>query len=544
MRNFHNKGAALVEYTVLLGVLAVLLIGPALYLGYDIAETFEQIDEGITSTDVPIDRTAPPDAWAIGLDPIPTIATRRMARVEQEVEPLLVLTGLDEGTAPMPSEVNWTLTEAPAWLSIDSDGTLTGEPPTIGSFTGVVTVEREGRTATQPVTITVREIEFQNVTDLFVGRGNTCAIADEGALFCWGSNVGGVIVLGTSTHPVRRPTVVVGMENGVTHAAPSDGSSHMCAVKDGSAYCWGYRTSYGAIGDGLVGGEQTTPYRVASVGSNVLAVGVGNSYSCAHRSDGQIWCWGSNFSAQLGRGGSGLWEFGNDNTALPLPVINTPGIDVTEPADANPRSDVLAFDTVAHSCFITTDGNVRCWGNRIGVGRGVQLAPFYGPVPPSTPGVSMPSRISTGNQHTCVVVGATASSLSCWGHANNGQISVPGNRFSGNQQTVPTLVPTPPGMITDLHANWTNTCLVVGGVAYCSGENDSYKIDATTAKGLPMYGFTPVSGLPASTIEQVRVGSNHLCVLTQGEVWCKGSGTTGNIGNNNSTDHIVAVQAQ
>jgi alpha-tubulin suppressor-like RCC1 family protein/Flp pilus assembly pilin Flp len=542
--NRRNKGAALVEYVVLLGALAVLLIGPTLYLGYDIAERFEDIDESISSTQEPVDPTVPPDVWAIGLDPIPTIATRRMARVEQEVEPLLVLTGLDEGTAPLPSEVSWTLTEAPAWLSIDSDGTLTGEPPATGTFTGVVTVEREGRTAAQPVTITVRAIEFRNVTDLFVGRSNTCAIADEGALFCWGANVDGAIVLGTATHPVRRPTVVVGMENGVAHAAPSDGSSHMCAVKDGSAYCWGNRTNSGAIGDGVIDGTQTTPYLVHAVGSNVVAVGVGNSYSCAHRSDGEIWCWGSNFSAQLGRGGAGLWEFGNDNTALPLPVINTPGIGVTEPADPSPRSDALAFDTVAHSCFITTGGDVRCWGNRIGVGRGIQLAPYYGPVPPSAPGVSMPSRISTGNQHTCVVVGATASSLSCWGFASRGQISVVGNAIGGQQQSVPTLVPTPPGTITDLHANWTNTCIVVAGVAYCSGENDSRKIDAATAGGVPMYGFTQVSGLPATPIEQVRVGADYLCVLTQGEVWCKGEGTSGNIGNNAATDHLVAVQAQ
>ena len=80
------------------------------------------------------------------------------------------------------------------------------------------------------------------------------------------------------------------------------GDLHSCAIRsDGSVYCWG-RNHLGQLGNGLTGVEvNLTPVRVTGI-TDAVGIAVGYNHSCAIRSDGSVYCWGSNQWGQLGDG--------------------------------------------------------------------------------------------------------------------------------------------------------------------------------------------------------------------------------------------------
>lgn len=108
------------------------------------------------------------------------------------------------------------------------------------------------------------------VTRFKEGSGHTCALSTTGGIFCWGDD--GDLQLGrgpfssggnsASATPVR----VVGGELGgsVTFVSVSTGSRHSCGVgNDGAAYCWGSNV-FGALGNTLQAAFRGLPQRVAT----------------------------------------------------------------------------------------------------------------------------------------------------------------------------------------------------------------------------------------------------------------------------------------
>jgi alpha-tubulin suppressor-like RCC1 family protein len=141
------------------------------------------------------------------------------------------------------------------------------------------------------------------VTAVAAGLGYTCALKG-GQVYCWGGNLHGQLGDGTTTYYRTTPTLVAdgAMGNsGVTAVAAGD--SHTCALKGGQVYCWGYN-GFGQLGDGTTTSPRTTPTLVAdgAMGnSGVTAVAADDSHTCALKG-GQVYCWGWNYSGQLGDG--------------------------------------------------------------------------------------------------------------------------------------------------------------------------------------------------------------------------------------------------
>jgi hypothetical protein len=148
--------------------------------------------------------------------------------------------------------------------------------------------------ALTPVPVSLDQV----ATQITAGGDHTCAIAG-GKAWCWGSNQRGQ--LGWEALPDRPiPAEVVNLP--APPAAIAAGGAHTCALGvDGRGWCWG------ANGDGQLGEEQTAgtdryaPVEVKGL-TQAEEIAAGAAHSCARRSDGSVWCWGANFSAQLGDG--------------------------------------------------------------------------------------------------------------------------------------------------------------------------------------------------------------------------------------------------
>ncbi|MFK7985210.1 MAG: RCC1 domain-containing protein [Sandaracinaceae bacterium] len=179
------------------------------------------------------------------------------------------------------------------------------------------------------------------------GGGSTCAIRADGTLWCWGRNTDGQ--LGTGDFVARQPDPV---QTGCIEETCFDdwtevsvGAFHVCAVRaGGELYCWGGADS-GQLGAALTG-PQRTPHRVA--GEGWRKVTAGTRHTCALRdgaSGQELYCWGDNDEGQLGVGDT---------------------MRRTEPARVPTLGRLEWTDVVAgegHTCAIRENRSLFCWGS-------------------------------------------------------------------------------------------------------------------------------------------------------------------------------------
>ena len=149
----------------------------------------------------------------------------------------------------------------------------------------------------------------KTLTQITTGAGfTTCALDSAGAAYCWGYNAQGELGDGTTT-PSSVPVAVdtSGVLAGKTLTQITAGQLHVCALDAvGAAYCWGY-DDYGEIGDGYASGNPSSvPVAVitngALAGKVLVRINAGWDHTCALDSMGAAYCWGENGPGELGDG--------------------------------------------------------------------------------------------------------------------------------------------------------------------------------------------------------------------------------------------------
>jgi alpha-tubulin suppressor-like RCC1 family protein len=242
-----------------------------------------------------------------------------------------------------------------------------------------------------------------NWANVSAGIQHTCAVRDDGSLWCTGFNGGGQLGLGEGVNPMGSFMRVGDESDWVAYEAAPTWS---CALKDGGElYCFGINEA-GQLGTGDTD-QRFVPTRVGSdtyADFDTAGYYTDRGHTCAIRdSDDTLWCWGHNDEGQLGTGDEepvmGPTQIGDATWA----EIGTGG---------------------SYTCGIQTDGSLWCWGApRLGA---LGLGQITGNVlEPTQVGSATDWRtISTGFQHTC----ATKSNDTawCWGDlalVGNGEMS-------------------------------------------------------------------------------------------------------------------------
>jgi alpha-tubulin suppressor-like RCC1 family protein len=238
------------------------------------------------------------------------------------------------------------------------------------------------------------------------GLRHTCASLSSGQVRCWGDNDNGQLGDGTTSDSLI-PVVVTGITSATRASA---GTSFSCAVlSDSTARCWGWDV-FQQLGDAPQGTQSSTPVVVAGL-SAVSGLQAGHLSSCATRTNGTAWCWGSGPFGGLGNG-----------------TTTTSG----SPVQVSGLADAAGVGVgTYYACARRTTGAVACWGrNEYGQGGNGSLADST--VPVAVTGVANATQLAVGDYGACVL--RSTGVVSCWGHNGYGQL---GTSVSAEYSAVP-----------------------------------------------------------------------------------------------------------
>lgn len=311
-----------------------------------------------------------------------------------------------------------------------------------------------------------------------------------------------------TTSPPRR-YAVLDDEGHSDWRVVSVGGNHTCAIKtSGNAYCWG-SNQYGQLGitqfDSTCGTGNakfrcaTTPHQVQP-GVQFASISAGGRHTCAITTAREAYCWGANDRNQLGQP-----SFGGAT------LSRVPGV--------LPWAQISAGST--HTCAVRTDGALFCWGsNDRGELGDADLASGIFPRRVVVP--SPVASVSAGDERTCART--TTGTVYCWG-------AVWTNRENGLEftraQTSPQLVPGAPAMSSLSVGTFTTCGADASGFAYCWEANPRGEMGTGTQEG----STTPQRVDTDLEFVQVSAGIVQTCgVVVDGSGYCWGDDSFGQIG--------------
>jgi alpha-tubulin suppressor-like RCC1 family protein len=299
---------------------------------------------------------------------------------------------------------------------------------------------------------------------------HACALLTSGAVKCWGDQYQGRLGNNVTFGPyIAEPQDVVGLGAGSGVVQISANYDHSCAVLNtGVVKCWGYN---GTQQLGQSHSMQASGVPVSPSGiTDAVSVTTGRYHSCAVRRNGKGVCWGYQYQGRLGNGSAS-----NDY------ALNS------EVAMSSNLASIAASDR--HSCAVTTDGALYCWGYNYdgAVGVNQQYVEF------STPQQIFPSgvaAVATGDRYTCAA--KTDGTVWCWGHNfdNAAGVSTYGTLLTPRQTSLTDVVRLDAG-------NRHNCAVLQTGSLRCWGSNISYALgDGSSDSNGSYLGVTPIGFVP------------------------------------------------
>lgn len=341
---------------------------------------------------------------------------------------------------------------------------------------------------TEPVQVVREAGMLLEEQDKYVAVGNEvmCIATVSNNVYCVGANYAGQLgnnATADRNKPVRVDVSGTGMA-GKTINGLVAGMDFVCALANQDVYCWG-NGEVGQMGSGSTVTRLLKPNLVTVVGAangrpvSMIAATPQARHACAIASN-RAYCWGLNDRGQIGNGTTS-WALSPVAVTTPSGMagkniisiattggfaINGSGSDGTTPNGTRR----------AHTCAVTSDGQVYCWGsNQYGqMGQGswsmaVQSTPVRVMGALSTRTVT---QVGTSYGTTCALT--TGNQVYCWGQNTNGQVG-DGTSGASTHRYNPTLIIMTNALsgktVTSVIGGVNRQCVIASAVSYCWGLN-------------------------------------------------------------------------
>jgi serine/threonine protein kinase len=291
------------------------------------------------------------------------------------------------------------------------------------------------------------------------------------------------------------------------------GGHHTCRLDGaGEIRCWG-RT--GVAGRAAAAGQGAPDAGSPGTGSSFARVSAGGLHACALDRQGRAYCWGANDHGQLGDGST-------TPRSRPVPVAG----------------ELPSFVEIAagaeHTCALTSEGRVYCWGaNDHGQLGNEGTAPRSTPVPVAS---DLKFRsITMGWYHGCAL--DDADRAHCWGSNSEAQLA----RITHGA----TRQPRPVGgghRFRQLSAGANHSCgLRANGSALCWGSNDAGQLGRGPGEG----GWEPLPVRSEEPFRTVVAGARFSCGIGwDGRAYCWGANGAGQLGDGTRTDRPTPMAVE
>jgi len=373
------------------------------------------------------------------------------------------------------------------------------------------------------------EICVASWKSISLGEKHTCAIKENGELFCWGSNELGQlgIPLNKSSNNVSIPKKVGEYNDWIS---VSSGKSHTCGIraeaasKIGALYCWG-SNSTSELGTGNSPQVKYIPELVNNQ-SKWLSVSSGDGYTCgitcktSECKMRDLLCWGKNEDKQLGNGNS-------DKENMPKKVTTF--------------NNVLKVVTgVNHTCAIdeTEDRNLLyCWGKN----ENHKLGQNKNAPSPLLVDSSNWDHISASANNTCGIKfrsGKTSGWAYCWGSNEYGQLGRVSYGDSlgyeyDNSVIKEGVEEEEEDIFENIQSGYNYSCGINDSQLYCWGSNSHNQLaneDITDKVNIAT--LVPLSsGMIPSSISVNKFSEfPHTCSIINKSIYCWGAGSYGQLG--------------
>jgi alpha-tubulin suppressor-like RCC1 family protein len=322
-------------------------------------------------------------------------------------------------------------------------------------------------------------------TQVSAGNEHTAAVRTDGTFWTWGSGGGGRLGHGTTVSK-SSPTQVGALTTwSKIYGGLTVGNDFTLAITTGGElYAWGVNY-FGMLGNGTVV-DKSSPVQIGAL-TNWSQVSGGNNVTGAIKTDGTLWAWG--------RGSAGL--LGDGTVVSKSSPVQIGAITNWSQVSVGGQ----------HAVAITTGGELYAWGyNSNGqLGDGTIVARSS---PVQVGALTDWSQVSAGNSPHTVAV-KTDGTLWAWGNNNSGQL--------GDNTTVNKSSPVQIGALTTWAqgsaGGYFTAAVTTNGELYAWGDNSP---NGQLGDGTVVDKSSPVQIGALTTWAQVETGANHTLAILQG----------------------------
>ena len=241
-------------------------------------------------------------------------------------------------------------------------------------------------------------------------------------------------------------------------------------------------------------------------------------------------------------------------TTLYYELLPNQFADAIDHGSANGFKKIVSGD--AHTCVLTGEGKVRCWGHgqfgQLGYGNAANVGDTSSTLPYTAGDIPLPVaddgtpadpviQLVAGNNHTCARL--ESGLVYCWGENGYGQLGYNTTDDLGDGESVISFgYVTLGGLASKIAAGGNHTCAILqeSGALRCWGRNNLGQLGRNHVNNIGDDETVFDAGnvdLGTVTITDIALGNDHTCaLLSTGNIRCWGDNGNGQLGYGDNLD--------